>query len=243
MSVEHELLGYKEGTTGINALLRALMEHPTWLVARNADGSFTARADEDGNPWLTLFHSPDAEAEYTAATGHSLTHRGIIAGYAAAIGLTDGMAGVDFDPESPVALHLPASEFDTLHAWARAIQLERVLADPSEVDDPFVLYHAFERYYVVVADYGDGERVVMAPDPKGRTLFAVFTALDAVQAFLRDRGATVGTNPRVLTFSGAKLFGSLAQRELDGIVFNCAGPTRPKAFQTGFVHEVLAASN
>ncbi|MFT6143601.1 MAG: hypothetical protein ACJAZO_001505 [Myxococcota bacterium] len=242
MYVEHALLGWKEGTTDLNTLMRALVTHPAWLVARNPDGSFNAREDDDGKPWLTLFHSPEAEAEYSASTGHTLTHRGIMAGYVAVIGLLDGMAGVDFDPGTPLALHLPAAEFGTLVAWARAIQLEHALVEPSQIDDPFSFFHDFDSYYVVVADQGAGEQVVMAPDRKGRTLFAVFTALDAVQAFVAERGTKAGENVRVLTFSGGKLFATLSERELDGIVFNCAGPVAPMAFQPGFIDEVLAAA-
>jgi hypothetical protein len=40
---------------------------------------------------------------------------------------------------------------------------------------------------------------------------------------------------------GHELFGQIAEMGLDGIVFNCAGPTRPRAFAAAFASLILAA--
>jgi hypothetical protein len=46
---------------------------------------------------------------------------------------------------------------------------------------------------------------------------------------------------RIMELDGHELFGQIAEMGLDGIVFNCAGPTRPRAFAAAFASLILAA--
>lgn len=242
MNIEQTLMQWHEGQGKQHALLRALATHDQWLLPRTPTGSFAAREDDDGRPFLTMFHSAEAEAEYSVNTGHGIAHRGVMAGYAAFIGLLDQVQGVDIDPNTPLAMHFKADQLDALRHWGRTIQVEKALTKPGEVEgDPLVLIRNFRGYRVVVADRGEGEEVALAPDTRGRRLMAVFTALDAVELYAAKNPHRVGSSWRVLTFSGEKLFSTLKEREHDGIVFNCNGPEGTiAAFQRAFATEVLA---
>ena len=84
--------------------------------------------------------------------------------------------------------------------------------------------------------------MLMAPDTKGRALAAVFTADDAYDAFAPDAKAQAGADPvQRLQLSGVALFNILQKLQIDGIVFNCAGPVTPVAFAAAFTRVVLEA--
>jgi hypothetical protein len=84
----------------------------------------------------------------------------------------------------------------------------------------------------------DDNQLVMAPDQKGRTLAAIFTAEDACAAFLEE---TSQTHLQSLTYSGKNLFEILGKMDLTGMVFNCSGPITPVAFAAAFSQIVLEA--
>ena len=86
-----------------------------------------------------------------------------------------------------------------------------------------------------------GNRLVMAPDQKGRTLAAVFTSEDACEAFLDEAGKQGGTQLEPLIYAGKNLFELLSKMDLTGIVFNCSGPTPPVAFAAAFSQVILEA--
>jgi hypothetical protein len=73
-------------------------------------------------------------------------------------------------------------------------------------------------------------------------LAAVFTADDAFDAFLPD-DETPSEHGQLLrvTLPGAKLFEQLSTMSIDGVVFNCSGPTKPVAFAKAFLEVVLDA--
>jgi hypothetical protein len=75
-----------------------------------------------------------------------------------------------------------------------------------------------------------GNRLVMAPDQKGRTLAAVFTSEDACEAFLDEAGKQGGTQLEPLIYAGKNLFELLSKMDLTGIVFNCSGPNSARSF-------------
>ena len=47
-------------------------------------------------------------------------------------------------------------------------------------------------------------------------------------------------NIELYNIDGDKLFNALRKMPIDGIVFNCSGPIKPKAFPLGFCDEVLS---
>jgi hypothetical protein len=80
---------------------------------------------------------------------------------------------------------------------------------------------------------------VMAPDPRGRKLAAVFVLEDALRAHVAaQRAALDGRDVSFVSRGGEALFAELAGMALDGVVFNPSGPST-KALSPAFVGEVL----
>ena len=81
----------------------------------------------------------------------------------------------------------------------------------------------------------DETHIVLAPDQDGRQLAAVFTARDAANCYiqaarLQDPELTITLDE----LDGSRLISNLlalhSDGALDGVVFNCFGPTNPVAF-------------
>jgi hypothetical protein len=244
MSLERRLLAWNEKRGDVEALHRAITEYPDWRVLEDADGGFSPLVDEHGQRWLTLFSTDDALYEFRRSSGFEPARVGRTPGYVAFKTMLEGVHGVQLNPDTPIAIHFTLAEHgEQLERWGNAVFVEQALADPGMVSDPFKVYRNFQNYQVVVVKAEDGtETVAMAPDDKGRRLVAVFTATDTVQAFIRARSSRLGGTLRVLHFSGTKLFTTLQQREMDGIVFNCSGPIPARAFQPAFAEKVLAGA-
>lgn len=242
MSLERRLLAWNEKRGTVEALHRAITEHPDWRVLQDADGGFCPLVDEHGQRWVTLFSTDDALYEFKRKNGFEPEKVGRAPGYVVFKTMLDGAHGVQLNPDTPMAIHFTVQTHgEQLERWGDAIFAEQVLADPGMVDDPFKVYREFQGYQVLVVTAADGsETVAMAPDDKGRHLVAVFTAKDTVKAFARAEAKRLKGSLRVLYFSGTKLFTTLQQRQMDGIVFNCSGPIAPRAFQPEFAAKVLS---
>ncbi len=88
-----------------------------------------------------------------------------------------------------------------------------------------------------------GPNLMLAPDARGRTLAAVFTAEDALEAYLKEMGANGKRGLEPLTIAGPRLFDLLPRISLDGFVFNCCGPVSPRAFAAAFARRVIEAAD
>ena len=82
---------------------------------------------------------------------------------------------------------------------------------------------------------------MLAPDPQGRKLAAVFTTPDAADAFIREVGSSLAAPPVLRVYDGSTLFAYLARLPIDGIVFNCKGPGLPRVVATPFAQRVLTS--
>ena len=132
--------------------------------------------------------------------------------------------------------------------------LERLYAGADlQVDHPFARLRAFGDFFVLCAG-GVGtatsrgtERegrllMALAPDTEGRKLTAAFTAQDALQLFVVARESDPSREAISVRVSGNELFTNLANSpELDGVVFNPAGPGQPCALSRQLAMAVLEA--
>ncbi len=241
MSLERRLLAWNEKRGDVEALHRAITEHPDWRVLEDKDGGTSPLIDEHGKRWLTLFSNDDALYEFKLSSGYKPEKVGRTPGYVALKTMLDDVTGVQLNPDTPTAIHFTLADHgEQLERWGNSVFVEQTLADPGMVEDPFRVYREFGGYMVVVVKAKDGtETVAMAPDDKGRKLVAVFTAPDTVRAFVDQNKSRLAGSVRVLHYTGAKLFKTLTSRQMDGIVFNCSGPIVPRAFQASFAEKVL----
>ena len=120
-----------------------------------------------------------------------------------------------------------------------------------QVDEPFARLRAFGDFFVLcaggVGTASGGERggrllMALAPDTEGRKLAAAFTAQDALQLFVVARESDPSREAISVRLSGKELFTNLANsHELDGVVFNPAGPGQPCALSREVAIAVLEA--
>ena len=130
----------------------------------------------------------DAYEAYLAHVGDQPNSEYLIMpGSAVFASLGNNLSGVNINPESEHSVHYGESQFEQLRRWGLAVEVERILAGESAYTKPFHLLRAFDGYRLIFAnDETDGHRIALVPDLQGRPLLAVFTADDAVRAFIDD---------------------------------------------------------
>jgi hypothetical protein len=88
----------------------------------------------------------------------------------------------------------------------------------------------YPNFWLVWLQDDDIERVVLAPDGGGRRLVAVFTASDARDLYLSTYRQQLGPTVRTAMADGLAIGRQLASMDVDGLVFDCLGPARARAF-------------
>jgi hypothetical protein len=226
---------FLDGSMRSPDLLRALVSHTPWHVPAVAtpEGPQPRHyADDEGGQWLRVYSSDEAltQAGYTGPT-LSVSAATWISW------LTDDLAGVDMDAETTGALHYKCTQFEFLRRGAACLDVEAVLAgEPRE--GGFGILRDYDGWQVVGRQNAARFQMAMVPDRQGRRLAAAFTASDAADAFVRTHGL-FGQGVRVVNRRGTDLFAQLDAMDIDGVVFNCVGPTRPVAVARSFAPAVL----
>lgn len=241
-------------TLGATGLMRELVGHDRWelpVTERSARAFRTTNAapepwlyeDADGRLRLFLFSSRESYRRYREAAalpreqtlvttpGVSLFTRDLTA-----------LESIHVDPLTPDALTLGKELYRRLNVVADAVRVERALVllrgGSTRVANQLSAVRHFQAFHVAIRDTPEGAQFALAPDPRNRMLAAVFTLNDCYEAYAREMedGA-----PRHAILTGEQLFSELLDAGLDGIVFNCCGPTPPVAFAPAFARLVLEA--
>jgi hypothetical protein len=150
----------------------------------------------------------------------------------------DSIDEIVIDPASPWEIRYKQAQFERLHELARAVEIERTLAElraGTAADGAVARVKNYKNYTIVLVKTGEGVALGLAPDDRGRALAALFTCDDALEAYLEETQRRY-PDSQLLTRSGdgAALLGLLTGMKLDGIVFNCSGPGTPVAFALQF---------
>lgn len=218
-------------------LMRALAEHAGWIAPAARDGQTVALRLIDvadaGSPAqraLCLFSDEGtlADARNAAPDVFGGDVLGGLTGWRVWAELGPHVQAVHVDPFSTESMRFGPDRLDGLREWAGALRVEEALATVGETGGELGVIRDFERYYVVLLE---GTHLALAPDVRRRRFGAVFTATDALEAFLR-RSRAADAQP--LCLAGAELFAMLQSMPLDGIVFNSAGPGPARAFSLDF---------
>jgi hypothetical protein len=247
MSTVPELIAqWREQKLNGLGLLRGLVSHPKWTVPISnnaaseilADGSISAvqiHERPDGQRWLMIFSSSEtlevyAKANSLPAGQHILTTRGT---WVFRLDY-NGLNRIWVDPFNAHDIFYEEHQFGMLHEMADAILVEEALLGLRQGNPPANAFQRALEYrnYKVMVKMTDGKAgMVTAPDSKGRRLAAIFTAADAYEAFEREAAELdPRAELRTLRLDGAGLFQTLHGMNMDGFVFNCAGPATPVAF-------------
>ncbi len=158
----------------------------------------------------------------------------------------DGISEIIIDPFTPTEIVYGEEHFARLREVANSVQVEDALTNlrfrPEMADAVIPVVRDYTRYLLAVNRVEGGMVLVMAPDSQGRQLAAVFTSVEAFDAFYPagKNGFPTG-DLLVFTLTGIELFSQLSKLNLDGMVFNCKGPVRPIAFAAGIAEVILEA--
>jgi hypothetical protein len=242
------------------ALLRHLVFHAQWSIPMSeaAVGETLATGgvsrvmtskDPDGVTRLLIFSDEEAYRHYGQTTGeprapgqHFLTTTG---GWVFRLPLEQ----VDFitiDPYSPHMVSYGKELFPRLRDMADALEVEAALqelrASAAPREGLISVIKSYAAYSLIVHKLGEEKVLALAPDERNRTLAAVFTFDDALDAYSGEAREMYPQGELIqVPATGELLFRQLLTMELDGIVFNCSGPSRPVAFAPGFARIVLEA--
>ena len=204
------------------ALLRAVVIHDDWSVSRsggNTDAYCTPSAAPKG---------ADRETREGLALAAALTQGGSIRLHCAL-----GATPLSLSPVQASHLQL----FVQIRVVEQILSLVHQGAE-LPLSQPYARLRDFESYYVVQ----QGSLLALAPDGNSRRLAAAFTAEDALQRFVAARDASGVEELIAARLNGIELFGKLADADLDGVVFNPAGPGQPVPLLKAFAQHVLSAS-
>jgi len=235
----HELSG--------SALMRALISFDKWCVpiseqaavetlAHNSPPSLQLSTTPEGESSLAIFSSGDALGAYRKAidakgSQHYLTVNGT---WIFGIPMDDiDVLWIDGGTDHDILYK--KAQFKSIHEMVEAIAVEKALVGLRHGNGPenaMQIAREYKNYYLPVTMHGDKPAFVMAPDEKGRSLAAAFTADDAFDAFAAEAQViTDGAEVQQMQIDGEALFDTFQRMKIDGFVFNCKGPIPPVAFQ------------
>ena len=239
------------------ALMRGLVSYTQWnvqvseaaaneMLQQNLAPRIMFNQDPQGVSRLYLYSGSDAYGEFCravnqpAASQYFLTTRGTWI-FRLPLEQIDWLV---IDPATPHEIAYNKDQFARLKQLADAITVEESLLElrtnPEAGQDLLAIVRQYHGYLLAVSEADDNYRLAMAPDTKGRALAAVFTFEDAFVAFMNEsKQAYPEVDLRGISLPGPALFAELAKVQVDGVVFNCAGPVKPVAFAPQFAEIIL----
>jgi hypothetical protein len=228
------------------SLMRQFMAYEEWLmpIHLKPDGEWhpSVIQDTEGQRFQLVFtDEPGYQTGLEAIGQEMMGERKLTMGGSALFGKLDDDADIlSINWNSPGQIFFKKAQFPALKRWAQAINVERTLANPQP--DLSLLKH-FDSYYIVLQKVEGGYALTLAPDKQGRKLAAVFTAEDALDAFVKDQTAgQLNFEPVTRSIAGELLFDDLKDIAIDGICFNASGPIPKRMFTSARASAVMSAS-
>jgi len=223
------------------------MAHPTWAVVAEEEGHGQLKLGvlrkPNGGRIMEIFSSEETLDRFCETESEERPKKMLqLAGFQLFSTLADeAVHRINLDLHSPHATHFLVDQIPLLRAWAEVSTAEMALAAPDRLSNPFAVLRRFDGFNVVVRQSGPDRDLVMAPDPEGRMLAAVFTAEDTVDEFIREVADDLGGALEIERLSGQALFEWFQQIPLDGIVFNPLTHLPPIAVSAAIGDRVLEA--
>ncbi|MFT4974788.1 MAG: hypothetical protein ACI8S6_000671 [Myxococcota bacterium] len=247
MSSAEVIAAFQEGRLEGTAFVQALLQAPRFIVPctpTEGGGVIGTLRDEHGTRWLTIYTDDEALAEarevdridFLGGLMMDLSGR-------AAVALLAPGDGLQINPDTSRALHYKPHQVgmlkDALHTHDITSALDRASVEGVD-DDTLRELGRYQDFRIVVRTRAGVAVPDLAPDAKRRRLLAAFTDQEATDTYLaRHRG-----DPGVVVLSGEELALKLSELDILGVVFNCAGPGRPRALHASLgvrIREAMAA--
>ena len=226
-------------------LLRCLASYERWVVPAdfgNGQPSFL-EFGSDGFTHFYMFSDVIAFEQAFNSEGSAIgEHYLELTGDSVWLSFNDSVDDVNINPYSEHPIHYKKDQFATLRRWGRIIRVERVLENVLTKNTGYEILREFDSYQIVTRTDQFGHNLMMAPDSKGRKLAALFTAEDALGAYLEEMQENGWRDLEPLMMSGNRMFDLLLKSPLDGFVFNCCGPVPARAFALAFAQFVVEPS-
>lgn len=218
-------------------LMRILVSHGQWRMLSVQEGGqhrpLLRLVGEER--WLQLFTDEDALANHLRQNQTEAQQTWVeTTGEWVFTHLSADLSGVDINPQLPEAIHYKQDQLAMLRSWGRALAVERVLRERSTDAAALELLSGATFQLALVIDDANQPQIALAPDPKQRQLIAVFTAPDAAIDYVNAAKKALNRPLRIQELSGRELFSHISRMPVDGIVFNCLGPTDPIAVNLTF---------
>ena len=197
----------------------------------------------DGKKWLLVYGDAEAAGVHQKAVNdpqHYVTAPGTVVFQLP----LDGFSQIIFDHASPHEVAIDGPMLQEMRKMAPAAEIEETLLRVRTGDNPprnaMTRVRDYAGYILAVRKASGGLQVAMAPDEKGRSLAAVFTSNDNFNAYLDESGASpLVSEIWAVPMAGKALFEQLSKIQVDGLVFNCSGPSKAVAFVPEFSSVVL----
>ncbi|MEI6231676.1 MAG: hypothetical protein WCT04_01385 [Planctomycetota bacterium] len=219
-------------------LLRSLAVYRGWQVPARLENMVPVYTEFDLGNNVThffLFSDKDAYLECKKNIGGDILGDyfvGNVSGYSAFDTIKDTVDIVNINPYSPQEIHYTREQLHRLKTWAGIVKTEMALETVHSSMRGYATLRNFDKYWFIMEDE---QFVVLAPDGRGRKLAALFTAEDALDLFMERNPKP---NRRAIPISGEALFKAIRKMPLEGMVFNCCGPTKPRFFPLAFAAEI-----
>ena len=225
-------------------LLRALLGHPGWRVPTETEGgrdTLGVLVRPDGGRILELFSDDDALATFSAREPDSETTQWrALPGYSIFAQADDDLAHrVNIDVHSEHTFRYQHDQLPLLRAWSHVVMAELAAYEPERFANPFAVLRRVPEWRLLLRLDGADRDWVFAPDNHDRSLAAIFTASDTIDAFIDAVGDQLEGELEIVTQTGEELFGALRALPIDGIVINPLGHLPARALSIGVAEQVM----
>lgn len=226
-----------------DVFLRSMMHHDAWLVP----GRSTAKGVELGvistpkGRILEVYSDADQLQRMELKEGAEFTGEILrMEGYE----LFSALAALQVDrlnvnPAYEPKISWRGEQIELLVAWAKQAAVELAVLEPERVRDPLGTLASYESYYVVYENYEDAHSIVLAPDNQSRSLAAVFTSWDCVEAFRSAMQSEASGVLEAAQLPAVELFPLVQRLDVQGMVFNPWTHLPPRALSAAFLDRVM----
>lgn len=225
LPVDTAIVGARDGDVDGDTLLRSLALHAHWFVPgrQTADGTELGVIEKpEGGRILEVYSNRDHLLQLEKQHGADLTSSIIELNGFEWMRQLEALRvdRVNINQGSPETVHYKSHQIPMLSAWGALGRVEAALYFPERVQDHMDALTSYDDYAVVVIDDEEDGALMLAPDPQGRRLGAIFTTIAAAIDFANTMSSESDVELTPVVMAPSKWVPMFQRLELEGIVFN-----------------------